>query len=473
MGLLEVNANSYIFLFLMALSGIIAYLLLRPSKLKGLNMTEDQRIEYLSSQDALNEASKAAFETKHGSNYANMKIAQYQSKLSGEGTQLCNYLLTKFQSKITTIFNALNSLKIQMQTNLQTNFIDLSSESIDSHIQTKVIQDKSDIRIMFEKKQESDMNFHVFRGKYGVTKPCSEKYQESAITILLVFIIVESMVNLWFYRHSFGTIQAWVISIGVSFVNIALGYFLGTLFRFKNIPDSYYKGWLSLAGAIFSTVSFMGAVSWFRLHQDEMSITNALIFDSFILFIFGIFGAGIAFKKGYEADDTIPGYGEICRNKKIVDEMYENSKKTASEKIIAEFDKYDRIFKDLKDNTRKNLDIFQQNINESSTLNSELKGQYKALTTKITTLNTSFKDNFTALLLNENSPEFLTYNIVPPSSENIEINQSEINQYKQDFDKFQDQSSKFLETITEMHTKFNEYRQQNQTKIVDNILGFN
>ena len=463
--------HQYLILLLTAFVLIMIYVALRQPE-EDKNMTEEQRIEYLGTQKALDESRKAAFDVKSEGGYSQMTVAKYQSKINADGMQLCNYIINKFNSKLTTIINVLNSLKTQIQTNLQTNLNDLTPESINLKIRTQVIQDQAEIRRIFQKKQESDMNFMVFRGKYEITKPCSETLKESALVVLGFFVIFESLVNLWFYRASFGAIQSWIISIGVSLINISVGYFFGTLFRYKNLPDRSYRGWLSLGGAVIATIVFMGFISWFRLNQDNIEITrSALIFDSTILFIFGIFGAAIAFKYGYESDDSIPGYGDVCRHKKSIDDEYNAIKTAASSKLVGLFEKYDREFLELKHKTKQNLDVFQQNINDATHTDSTWISEYEALENKLNSLNRSFCGTFGGLLLNEPQPDFIQYKLELPSLEPAHEKKNMIDEFKRDYEKFSADSSIFLDTINVAHVKYNEYRQQVQASILEEILA--
>ncbi|MDR5757793.1 hypothetical protein [Caballeronia sp. LZ035] len=176
----------------------------------------------------------------------------------------------------------------------------------------------------------------AFRALNNITKGAS--YPESPLLPylwLLPAILGETVINAFFYENAQGLLGGAVVAFTVSFVNLAIAFGLGVVFRDKNLsaPHKRVMGWAALVVAsvvaIYFNAIFSAYRSGYQLLTDPTDIVEASVaftramtvagevfigqlpsndFMSFILFFIGLLLSLLAFRKGYTSDDRYPGH---------------------------------------------------------------------------------------------------------------------------------------------------------------------
>jgi ElaB/YqjD/DUF883 family membrane-anchored ribosome-binding protein len=219
---------------------------------------------------------------------------------------------------------------------------------------------------------------------------------------LIMFVVIETVVNAFFYQGSSGLLGGAVVALSVSVVNMSLAAALGSMYRYVNLPDlkekiTGYAGLIAfivlalVLNLIFSTfrvqyellqqqviqenladpttamlvAAFRTAVSdAFRVFVLEFPEIDVM---SFVLFFVGAICSCLAFWKGYSHDDKHPGYGEMDRRHKATELAFTNAKDQA---FNAAVDKVHQIANEV-DELRTSLIASQRN---SHALKAQVQG---------------------------------------------------------------------------------------------------
>jgi len=214
---------------------------------------------------------------------------------------------------------------------------------------------------------EARAALNAFRARNEIRGPA--KYPEDRLfhfSLLILFIVIETGVNAFFYESSSGLLGGAFIAFAVSVVNMGVAAILGALFRYSNLPELKNKlvGYGALLGFVLSGFVLNLIFSTFRIqHQilqahlieenlpepttamlvgtlhtavaDAFSVFQlnfpAIDFMSFTLFFVGFGCSIIAFWKGYTFDDRHPGYGDIDRHHKAAEKAFSDAKAVAFE----------------------------------------------------------------------------------------------------------------------------------------------
>jgi hypothetical protein len=231
-------------------------------------------------------------------------------------------------------------------------------------------------------------------------------------SLLILFVVIETAVNAFFYEGATGILGGALIALSVSVVNMGVAAFLGGLFRYSNLPETKFKliGYGSLlvfilAGfvmnLIFSTfrmqyqilqnqivdsnlaeadasqmaesfkVAVTDAFSVFALHFPTIDLM------SFILFFIGIGCSVIAFWKGYTFDDKYPGHGESDRHHKAIEKTFVEAKDLIFEEAVASVTQVahevDALRTRILSEQRQSLALKAQVASSKSVFNSTVK----------------------------------------------------------------------------------------------------
>jgi hypothetical protein len=189
-------------------------------------------------------------------------------------------------------------------------------------------------------------------------------------SLLILFVVIETGANAFFYEGSTGILGGAFIALSVSVVNMGVAALLGGLFCYGNLPDRKYKfiGYASLGAFLIAGVVMNLIFSTFRMQYQllqnqiidmnlsEASTTQlaasfkAAVADafgvfalhlptidimSFILFFIGLGCSVIGFWKGYTFDDKYPGHGESDRLHKAIDKKFVEEKDNIFEEAVA------------------------------------------------------------------------------------------------------------------------------------------
>lgn len=213
----------------------------------------------------------------------------------------------------------------------------------------------------------SDNNLH---GREIAVYPESKLYH---IAIIIAFIIIEAMVNSYFFGNAsdLGLLGGFFTGLMTSLANVMLGIIAGFLFlRLGNHIDTTKK----IIGKFFFAL-LLPIIFFLHLliaHYRELLIKepNSQIFsvinrvieqpfglqdlDSIILIVVGVFISIIAVWKGYTLDDPYPGYGEIYRRWKEKDDSMYEAQKNLILSVTAEYNNAIKDSHNIYQNFEKN-----------------------------------------------------------------------------------------------------------------------
>ncbi len=180
-----------------------------------------------------------------------------------------------------------------------------------------------------------------FKDIHSINQPA--KYPSDLLfhfSIVLLFIVIETALNAFFYRGEAGLLGGAFLALCVSIVNMGLAVGCGYAFRYHNLSDLKSKiiGYVSLGTFVIMGIILNLIFATFRIAYIEAysktdiylkpDLIDAFLeavkqafgvfllkfpridFESFILFFLGIFFSIIAFYKGYTANDKYPGHGD-------------------------------------------------------------------------------------------------------------------------------------------------------------------
>lgn len=179
----------------------------------------------------------------------------------------------------------------------------------------------------------------------------SARYPESNVwhlAILFFSMLVEGVANMSFFPQDLGLIGGFTTAFLVSLANVAVCFVVGWIFlRQVNHVKLYRK---LLGGGVFvlTLVLIFGlhsSVAQFRelaVRTPDATFFNALTFDprglsdveSLLLLAIGWVISVVAFWKGYTFDDPYPGFGEIYREWKAIDDALLDAEKDYRKLVI-------------------------------------------------------------------------------------------------------------------------------------------
>jgi hypothetical protein len=153
--------------------------------------------------------------------------------------------------------------------------------------------------------------------------------------ILSVLVVLESLLNSAFFAQAsaFGLVGGFLVAVGVSLVNVALGALTGFAARWRNHPEPRLRRLATVAVVTYGAVAavFNLGVGHLRdltaggattLVSGLLRHPFALSFASAVLVVVGVLASLLAFRKGHTADSRVPGHGEIDRAFRAADERF-------------------------------------------------------------------------------------------------------------------------------------------------------
>lgn len=206
-----------------------------------------------------------------------------------------------------------------------------------------------------------------FRFRNGIKDPAS--YPPDILyhfSLLILFVVIETGVNAFFYESSKGLLGGAAIALSISVVNMGVAALLGSLFRYANLPETKYKciGYASLFG--FLTAGFLLNLLFATFRGQYLLLVDSNLTDigfyqqtealkaagmevlrvftlnfpaidiqSFILFFLGFGCSVIAFWKGYKFDDKYPGHGDYDRRHKAAEKTFVEAKDSVFEEAVS------------------------------------------------------------------------------------------------------------------------------------------
>lgn len=188
-------------------------------------------------------------------------------------------------------------------------------------------------------------------------------------SLLILFVVIETVVNAFFYQGSSGLLGGAIVALAVSVVNMVTAAFLGSMYRYSNLKDTTDKvvGYGAVASFVVLAIVLNLIFSTFRVQYEilqtqvlqnnlpepttamliiafktaVMDAFRVFLFEfpdvdvmSFLLFFVGILCSGLAFWKGYTHDDKYPHYGVMDRHHKKADYEFQLAKQRAFEAAV-------------------------------------------------------------------------------------------------------------------------------------------
>lgn len=194
---------------------------------------------------------------------------------------------------------------------------------------------------------------NIFKEKNELTKKGrhSARYPESTylhLGVLFVSLLIEGIANMSFFPQDLGLIGGFTTAFLVSLANVAVCFVIGWMFlRELNHINVYRR---IIGGAVFlcALVIVFGlhsSVAQFRelaVRNPDATFFNALSFDprglqdveSLLLLAIGWIISVVAFWKGYTFDDPYPGFGQIYREWKGLDDKLLDAEKDYRKHVI-------------------------------------------------------------------------------------------------------------------------------------------
>ncbi len=241
--------------------------------------------------------------------------------------------------------------------------------------------------------------------------PADQLYHFS---FLLLFVVLETGINAFFYEGATGLLGGALIALSISVVNMGAAALLGALFRYINLPATSHKllGYTSLLGFMVTASVLNLIFATFRVQYQllqssvidanlpepgtlqlvsalKVAMTDALgifilkfpaiDFMSFMLFFVGFGCSILAFWKGYTFDDKYPGYGAYDRLHKRTEHIFAEARQRIYQDAVASVSKTAQEVEGLRSNI-----IAQQHY--ASTLKVQVAAALAAFLSSIKTI---------------------------------------------------------------------------------------
>lgn len=458
------------------LIGLIVFLVLAFYLFKKLfamqndNSSFEEQLEYLSSQKSIAEANSSAYVLIDGGNYTNLDKAEFIERILNQASRLKIYLFEKYNKIIQGYFTDLSQLQNKLNAHLAVQLHEFTPKNIERKVAAKAQEEKMALEPLCSAKQDSIHEYNIFRGKHHISRPCEAEEKHNYTPILALFVFFEALFNLWFYRAYFGAIDSFLYALFISGANVVSGFFLGRFFRNIHLPHRRRLGYLAFVLAIVVIVGFMSIIAYFRLDLQDV-IDSAFYFESFIVFIAGIFFGFFAFYKGYRSDDPIPGYGKIYRKKKRAELEFKEQQEKTIKNLNEIFQNNGFELERIKDEIKANLDIYEKLLVDTESEIQKWKNDDKSLNKKINSLVNVFKSRVKGLLKTSDiHPPFLENNDEIIEDTSIFETQKVAENYRVELDNYKAKSIDKLKEIDKFHEEYNDFRAIRQNEIIEELL---
>ena len=232
----------------------------------------------------------------------------------------------------------------------------ISDDSATSSVDAELAGDRPVLVTVTENRLRAEAALKYFRASNNIHEEAN--YPESVLWhfgILLVFALVETGVNTFFYENSQGLLGGFFVALAIAGLNIGSATLLGYWFRYKNLAplDKKFVGWAAFVtfvlSAIFCNALFASFRTEYQLVTDPSEVAqlsaafqrawpeSMRIFHadmqfkdhwSFLLFGIGGLLSIAALWKGYTLDDQYPGHGRLDKTykKACIDEQLQHDK---------------------------------------------------------------------------------------------------------------------------------------------------
>lgn len=257
----------------------------------------------------------------------------------------------------------------------------ISDDSPTSNVEAELAGDRPALVMSTEARLRAEVALKYFRVTNNIHE--ESNYPDSLLWhfgVLLVFALIETGVNTFFYENSQGLLGGFFVALTIAGLNIGSAMLLGYWFRFKNLAsvDKKIVGWAAFVAFTLTAVFFNALFASFRteyqlvVDPSETAQLSAafqhawpeamLIFRadmqfkdhwSFLLFGIGVLLSIAAFWKGYTLDDKYPGHGRMDKTYKAA--------------VMAEQQQQDKVRQKVKELLHHRKAAVQAAIHEPST----------------------------------------------------------------------------------------------------------
>ncbi|RYZ77604.1 MAG: hypothetical protein EOP05_01185 [Proteobacteria bacterium] len=225
---------------------------------------------------------------------------------------------------------------------------------VETELQQLFTRDSAQLTALKKSELELQAAVNFFKVHHQRREPAHYPISSTAhYTFLAIVAAAEAVSSVYFYFEFTGIIGALIIAIMASAANVVVSAFWGTVWRNKNHVESSkrYIGWSAFVGWLAYAFYLNKFLATFRSHLSDLATQNfswaqmlirarepafestfmqlpmsgfsILDLSSWFLFIFGMIVSVASFLKGYNGDDTYPGYGETDRKLLAAREAYQ------------------------------------------------------------------------------------------------------------------------------------------------------
>lgn len=267
---------------------------------------------------------------------------QYEIELKAAATKFAHHERGRFATRLSLIQSETAAVKNELDRDVA-KCIELLNSSDTYHVAVQDLVAKKDSLVKAKATELRRLaSLNGFKAEHGLTRDARyPKDHVAHLSVISIVIVIEMLVNAFFYKNESGLLGGSMVALAVSVVNIGSAGMFGYFFRYKNHKDksSVILGWAALAFFVLVTVYLNAVFSTFRTEYQNLvnpsdaaetgrAFTKALAsavtifslnipfsdFLSFVLFFIGFLLGVLAFYKGYTFDDAYPGYGEVDRH---------------------------------------------------------------------------------------------------------------------------------------------------------------
>ncbi len=265
----------------------------------------------------------------------------HEMTLRGKAEEWVNTIQTTFSDKLVevdrTLVEAASLITKHEGECKQILLEDPATEKVSSELASE----RAAIVRATERRLRAQTAMQQFQVHHNITTPASYPDHWGKVWLVCAIIwAVETAMNSALYANENGLIGGATVAAIVAGLNTGLAFGLGYWARYINMPHPWgrARGILCFLAFAISTVFLNALFSAFRsefqavLDPTDMAQTRHAFsaavplafgifklhwifsdFLSMVLFVAGLITSGIAFYKGYKADDRFPGYGDLDR----------------------------------------------------------------------------------------------------------------------------------------------------------------
>lgn len=290
------------------------------------------------------------------------------------------------EKKLSEIEQKLESIEATCNSNLD-------HDLLEGAFQSALSEEENLLVSTCAKEMESRAALNSFKTRNQISDPAHyPPDQLFHFSMLIMFVVIETVVNAFFYQGSSGLLGGAVVALAISVVNMTLAAALGSTYRYANLPElkdkvTGYAGIIAfiilafVLNLIFSTFRVQYEIVQQQVIQDNLTEPSTAMLVvafktavgdafrvfilefpdidvmSFVLFFVGVLCSCLAFWKGYTQDDKYPGYGAMDRRHKAAEKIFNDAKERAFQAAVT---KVHQIAKEVED-LRSSLVTSQRN----------------------------------------------------------------------------------------------------------------